>query len=50
MPIRWKSHPCCRAIPTERCAFFAAFVLLFLGALLLMSLVTIALAELGKKP
>jgi membrane protein required for colicin V production len=36
------------AIPTEAVRFFAAFVLLFIGALLLMSLVTIALAELVK--
>ena len=36
------------AIPTESVRFIAAFVLLFLGALLLMSLVTIALAELVK--
>ncbi|HUW50797.1 MAG TPA: CvpA family protein [Sulfuricella sp.] len=36
------------AIPTESVRFLAAFVLLFLGALLLMSLVTIALTELVK--
>jgi membrane protein required for colicin V production len=36
------------AIPTEAVRFFAAFVLLFIGALLLMSLVTIAVAELVK--
>ncbi|MDD5240150.1 MAG: CvpA family protein [Sulfuricella sp.] len=36
------------AIPTESVRLLAAFVLLFLGALLLMSLVTIALAELVK--
>ncbi|MDO9064591.1 MAG: CvpA family protein [Sulfuricella sp.] len=36
------------AIPTESVRFVAAFVLLFLGALLLMSLVTIAAAELVK--
>jgi membrane protein required for colicin V production len=36
------------AIPTESVRIFAAFVMLFLGALLLMSLVTIALAELVK--
>ena len=35
-------------IPTESVRFLAAFVLLFLGALLLMSLVTIAVAELVK--
>ncbi|MCE5180867.1 MAG: CvpA family protein [Betaproteobacteria bacterium] len=36
------------AIPTESLRVLAAFVMLFLGALLLMSLVTIALAELVK--
>ncbi len=36
------------AIPTESVRFVAAFVLLFVGALLLMSLVTIVLAELVK--
>ena len=36
------------AIPTESLRFLAAFIMLFLGALLLMSLVTIALAELVK--
>ena len=36
------------AIPTESLRFLAAFVMLFLGALLLSSLVTIALAELVK--
>lgn len=36
------------AIPTESVRVLAAFVMLFLGALLLMSLVTIALAELVK--
>ena len=36
------------AIPSESLRFFAAFVALFLGTLLLMSLVTIALAELVK--
>ena len=35
-------------VPTESVRYVAAFVLLFLGALLLMSLVTIALAELVK--
>lgn len=37
-----------QAIPTESVRFFAAFVLLFLGALLLTSLVTVALTELVK--
>lgn len=36
------------AIPSEPLRLLAAFVILFLGALLLMSLVTIALAELVK--
>jgi len=36
------------AIPTESVRFFAAFVVLFLGALLLTSLVTVALTELVK--
>ena len=36
------------AIPTESVRVLAAFVILFLGALLMMSLVTIALAELVK--
>lgn len=36
------------AIPSESLRLLAAFVMLFLGALLLMSLVTIALAELVK--
>ncbi len=37
-----------QAIPSESLRFLAAFVMLFLGALLLMSLVTITLAELVK--
>ena len=36
------------AIPTESVRFFATFVVLFLGALLLTSLVTVALTELVK--